>query len=66
MYYSEENAVIHVQVGMEVKDLMLYGSGLSNGSVKFTSFTGSYGEECKTHDGNQMISCAVLLLLQYI
>ena len=42
---------------------MLYGAGLTNTSyVKFTSFTDSYGEECKSHDGNQIINCTLFII----
>ena len=37
-----------------VEDLMLYGWGLTNdSSVKFTSSSGNYGDNCKTNDSKK-------------
>ena len=50
MFY-EENGLITLQEGMEVKDLMLYGWGLTNDlSVKFSSISGDLGDNCKSDD----------------
>ena len=50
MFY-EENGLITLQEGMEVKDLMLYGWGLTNdSSVKFSSISGDLGDNCKSDD----------------
>ena len=51
MFYEEGTGIIALQHGMDVEGLMLYGWGLTNDSeVKFTSSSGDYGNDCKTHD----------------
>ena len=50
--FYEENGGITLQQGVEIKDLRLYGWGLTNNSeVKFTSWADDFGNDCKTHDG---------------
>ena len=52
--FYEESGLITLQQGLVVEDLMLYGWGLTNdSSVKFTSSSGNYGDNCKTNDSKK-------------
>ena len=49
--FYDETGLITLQQGLEVKDLMLYGWGLTNeSSVKFTSISGDLGDNCKSNE----------------